>query len=146
MPGVVKKTLNWKKWLHIIHVYCQEKEKRQTSTKKKITTSPVPFYRWWDSQAVLCSDVWGEVRVWGKLGKKNDRAYNARCIWRLRRRGNILGVGWGANRVRSSLESCFQSLKLVIWRILRFIPKLCAMQLWEEPGTWPWVPGKHELL
>lgn len=39
-----KKKLTEKKWLHTIHVHCQENEKRQTNTEKEIITGLVSFY------------------------------------------------------------------------------------------------------
>lgn len=63
---------NWKKWLHTNHFDCQENEKGQMDTKKKVRTGMVPFY---------CQEMatWSYAQIFeqkSKLGgifwKKND--------------------------------------------------------------------------
>lgn len=95
MPGIVKKNLTKK--VIIYHTCALSKnEKRQMSTKKKIFGME-SFYisgtaKW--SHAQPFEQNWKGKQSGGgwKLGKKNDLAYNAKCIWWLRRHENVVGV------------------------------------------------------
>lgn len=143
-----RRKLNLKNWLHTVHVYCQENEKRQMSRKKKITTGLVSF----DSDEAAKQSLYAYIfeQSWGKnWGIRMILLKVQSTFGDWEDMSAFLGRRWGTRGVGGIIPwfgFCLQPFRLVIWRILPFALSHCALQLWGESGICLSAPGKPELL